>query len=41
VGAAVVARLHADAGFRADLEAARTELAAARRQPKPPSCPTE
>ena len=29
-GAAIAARLNADAGFRADLEAARAELAAAR-----------
>lgn len=28
VGAGVVARLHAETGFRADLEAARVELAA-------------
>ena len=30
LGAGVVARLHADAGFRQDLEAAREEVAAAR-----------
>lgn len=36
VGAAVVARLHGDQQFRADLEAARAELAALRQQGTPP-----
>ncbi|WP_161494561.1 hypothetical protein [Caulobacter sp. B11] len=30
IGAAVVSRLHAEAAFRTDLEAARAELAASR-----------
>jgi len=36
VGAAVVERLHADPSFRADLDAARSELAAARGRGVPP-----
>jgi len=35
IGAAVVARLHADASFRADLEASRVEIARARAQAGP------
>lgn len=37
IGAATVARLHADAAFRADLDAAKSELAAARAQGAKPS----
>lgn len=37
MGAAVVARLHAEPDFRADLEAARTELAALRTQASAPN----
>lgn len=37
VGAAVVARLHGDAAFRADLEAAKAEFAAARTAKLPPA----
>jgi acid phosphatase (class A) len=36
MGAAIVARLHADQEFRADLEAARAELEALRTRPAPP-----
>ncbi|MGO9792157.1 MAG: phosphatase PAP2 family protein, partial [Solirubrobacteraceae bacterium] len=43
VGAAVVARLHADATFRSDLEASRIEVAHARPRaaPSPSECSTE
>ena len=37
VGAAIVARLHASAEFRADLAAARAELVAVRNKKLPPS----
>jgi acid phosphatase (class A) len=37
VGAAVVARLHAEPGFRADLETAKSELAAERSRSLPPT----
>jgi acid phosphatase (class A) len=37
IGAATVARLHADPGFRADLDAAKTELASIRSQNLPPT----
>jgi acid phosphatase (class A) len=37
IGAAAVARLHADAAFQADLAAAREELAAVRAKALPPS----
>lgn len=36
LGAAVVARLHADSAFRAELESAKTELAAVRDKGLPP-----
>jgi acid phosphatase (class A) len=36
MGAAVVARLHAEPEFRADVDAARAELAALRLQPSAP-----
>jgi acid phosphatase (class A) len=41
VAAAVVARLHAEPAFRADLEAARAEVAARRAQSPPPDCARE
>lgn len=39
LGSVLVARLHADAGFLADLAKARDEIAAARRLGPPTSCP--
>ncbi len=38
MGAALLARLHGDAGFRADMEAARAEISAARQRGARPDC---